>query len=98
MSTAELNLRESGRRLCVAWRGVPAERALLLPLPLGRIERSLEPAEAKTRLGLPPETVVMLTAVSPWKYTAIEPPGFVDINLPIIERHGSCGSRATGVG
>jgi glycosyltransferase involved in cell wall biosynthesis len=96
VSTAVINLRESGRRLCVQRRGVSEERALLLPLPLGRPQRLLDRAEAKGRVGLSPDTILILTVGQSYKYKAVDRPGFLDLIIPVLERHPSAILIAVG--
>jgi hypothetical protein len=98
VSTAVLNLRESGRRLCVERRGVREDRALLLPLPLVAAQRSCSSAEAKRRLGIPADSVVILTVGSANKFVAINRPSFIDLNLAVVERHDSTFLVAVGPG
>ena len=94
ISDLVVNLRNSGLRLSHMRRGIESERGALLPTPLHDVKRTLTRSEAKQRLGLSDETVVLLSIARPHKYTAVEEPiafinqlTFPDALVPILQRH-----------
>jgi glycosyltransferase involved in cell wall biosynthesis len=78
-------LRESTRRLGATRRGIPTERTVPVPIPLQPVARSRSVAEAKERLGVPAETVVLLSIGRPAKYTTRFRPTFLEAVAPVIE-------------
>lgn len=80
-------LRESGRKLAKQRRGIPEFRCPLLPIPIEVEHGPAQRLEAKKQLGISPETVVLLSVASAYKYSA--PPGqhFCDVLLPVMHKH-----------
>jgi hypothetical protein len=87
VSDLVVNLRTSGLMLAQARRHVPARRCAILPLPLGPVQRAVSPADAKQALGLPRETVLILTVGSGFKYAAGLGPSLVDLLVPVLRAH-----------
>jgi hypothetical protein len=87
ISDVVAHLRESGSRLSEERRGIEQERGALLPIPIEPKSRSLPRWEAKERLGYSKDTVVILSIASPYKYTAITRPDFVEAIMPVLEKH-----------
>lgn len=83
-SVADLHvaMRESGRHLATARRGIDPARSEILSRPLRLAGRTRERAEAKRALGLAPDDVVFVTAADATKYRPIESPGFLDLVVP----------------
>ncbi len=96
VSDVVANLRESGAALARERRGIAAERCAMLPIPLPTLARTLTPTEAKRRLGLPPDAVVMLTIARPHKYMPFNGQSFVEGLLPVLERHPQAWLIAVG--
>ena len=80
-------LRDSGSRLSVQRRGIPEARCPLLPIPLTMKPRTLQRAEAKRALGLPEDTVLLLSVASGYKFTRCGNEHFVDVLLPIVQKY-----------
>jgi glycosyltransferase involved in cell wall biosynthesis len=70
------NLRASGARLSLARRGAQEGQNGLLPTLIGPIARTLTRSEAKARLGLDAESIVLLSIARPHKYRPLGQPGF----------------------
>lgn len=85
---AVVNLRESGAALSAARRGVDRTRSLVLPTPLEPVRRDLPRDEAKRRLGIPPEAVLLLSVARPPKFAAKGDLHFVDLHRPVLEGDG----------
>jgi glycosyltransferase involved in cell wall biosynthesis len=81
-----VNLRYSGHALSPARRGVPAERNAFIPIALGERTRTMSRLEAKQRLGLPPETVLLVTIARAVKFEYRSDTGesYVDTVLPVV--------------
>jgi glycosyltransferase involved in cell wall biosynthesis len=83
------HMRESGIRLAMERSGVDAERIAILPIPLPPRRRSLTRKEAKRKLGLPGDSVLMLSIARGMKYKKLSGASFVDAVMPAIERHSN---------
>jgi hypothetical protein len=79
-------LRESGTRLSVTRRGLDPARGVEVAIPLQPPDRLADRAAAKARIGVDPDTCVLLTMATGYKYAAPEGEGLVDLVLPAIER------------
>ena len=93
-----VNTRQSGRRLCSARRGIPSERNLLMPLCLEPIERRMDRAAAKRRLGLPEDSIVLLTVARAVKFRAIGGLSYADSFVPLLRRNPRLRLVAVGPG
>ena len=82
-----LNVRDSGRRLALRRRGIPAERMAILPAPLEERGRTLQPGEARRLLGIRPDEIVLVCAGSDWKFdphASTGFPSFPDVVAPLV--------------
>jgi Glycosyl transferases group 1 len=87
ISDVVANLRESGMRLSKQHRGIEIERNALLPTVLDSIERVLSRAEAKRQLGLPENSVVLLSIARAPKYKTIDGISYIDTHIPLLEKY-----------
>lgn len=88
ISDVVVHLRESAITLSRQLRGVEKERCIVVPIPIDCPERELTRAEAKTKLGLPDDAIVLLTAAAKFKYEPIlGETSYVDALLPILAAH-----------
>lgn len=81
------NIRESGRSVAARRRMVAAERLTVLPICVGRPERVSGRAEAKRRLGIQPETLVLLSVASAYKYVPSGEVALGDAVAPLLAAH-----------
>jgi hypothetical protein len=96
VADAVAGLRRPAVELATARRGIPAGRAVLLPIPVHPVERALSGAEAKARLGVDEDAVVLLTVAMPYKYAPVVTPSFFDAALPLVDAHPGCVLLAVG--
>jgi hypothetical protein len=82
-----MNMRDSGSRLAAARRGVDPRRSVVVPRPLRPTERTVAREEAKRRLGLPEDRVLIVTAADAPKYRQVSSPSFLDLLVPVLEAH-----------
>jgi hypothetical protein len=82
-----VNSRISGHRLNPARRGIAEERSLLLPLCLDPEPRRLASIDAKRALGLPPDSLVILTIARAVKFRSLGGRSFADAFVPILARN-----------
>lgn len=87
ISDVVVSLRESGMCLAQRRRGIPAERNALLPTILAPTRRWLSRTEAKRRLGLPEDSVMLLSIARALKYGAIGNRSYADAHVPLLERY-----------
>ncbi len=81
---AVVSTRRSGHALCAARRGIPAERNFLLPLCLQDVPRSASRADAKQSIGLPEDSVVLLTIARAVKFRSLGGCSFADALVPVL--------------
>lgn len=88
MEVADLvaDIRPAGQRLSISARSVSPERSALLPIPLGAPPRG-RADEARARLGLSPEDVVLVSIATGYKYGAERGRHFVDVHLDFVLAH-----------
>jgi len=89
-------LRQSGHRIARERRGIDEGRLIDLPLPLTLSERTMTPESAKHALGVASDNVVLLSVASEYKFESREPPGFLDLVVPVIEEQESTTLFAVG--
>lgn len=79
-----VNTRLSGHRLAARRRGIPAERLHLMPLCLAPVARGESRDEAKRRIGLPGDAVVLLSVARGVKFRPLGPMQFPDPLVPLL--------------
>jgi hypothetical protein len=80
-------MRESGLRLARERRGIEPDRSCLLPIVLEERRRVLPRAEAKQRLGLPADSLVLVSIARSPKYRTFGGLGYADAHVPFLERN-----------
>lgn len=98
ISDVVANLRESGMRLSQQRRGIEAQRNVLLPTIVDPTYRKLCRAEAKQKLGIAEDTIVLLSIARSVKYSrAVNGLNFADAHIPILEKYQSACLLVVGV-
>ncbi|MDB9443705.1 glycosyltransferase [Sphaerospermopsis kisseleviana CS-549] len=87
ISDIVINLRQSGMTLSHTRRGIEAERNVLLPIILEPTQRILSRAEAKQKLGIPENSILLLSIARAPKYRTIDGITFADAHLPLLEKY-----------
>lgn len=87
ISDVFVSLRESGMRLLQKRRGIEADRSLLLPIIIESRQRVLSRAEAKQQLGLPEDSLLLLSVARVVKYETIDGISFADAHVPLLKRY-----------
>ncbi|MGH9630306.1 MAG: glycosyltransferase [Bryobacteraceae bacterium] len=82
-----MNMRDSGRDLAISRRGVAPSRCHVMARPLRLRDRTVSREVAKRRVDVNSEQVVILTAAAASKYRAIGGWSFLDLVVPVVERH-----------
>jgi hypothetical protein len=88
MDVADLvaDIRPAGQRLSMSARSISPARSTLLPIPLGAPPRG-RADEARARLGLSPDDVVLVSIATGYKYGAERGRHFVDVHLDFVLAH-----------
>ncbi|MBD2501910.1 glycosyltransferase [Anabaena azotica] len=85
-----VNLRTSGLILCQERRGIEPERLVLLPTPLTPVKRTLSQPEAKRRLGLSEDAVLLVSIARAPKYRPWNNINFPLDHVPLLQQHPNC--------
>jgi len=91
-----VSMRRSGESLSMQRRGIERQRLIPLPIPLLAPERTGSRADAKRRLGLKPDTVVLLSVSTEFKFAPVWGPGFLEVLLPVLAQHENAVLVAVG--
>ena len=81
-----LNLRDAATDISIGRRGVAAERNFLLPTIVAPTTRLQSRAEAKAALGVPPDSILLLSVARRPKYRSIEGMSFADRHVKLLEK------------
>jgi glycosyltransferase involved in cell wall biosynthesis len=81
------NLRESGRDLSQQRRGIESQRNVVLPTILEPITRKISRQEAKQKLNLDSESIVLLSIARSVKYKTVGDLNFAEAHLSILDRY-----------
>jgi len=84
------NLRNSGLELCRERRGIDTKRLFILPTPIDPVRRTLSRREAKIRLGLPANAVVILSVARAIKYNSKNGDAFPVVHVPLLKKYKEC--------
>jgi glycosyltransferase involved in cell wall biosynthesis len=87
ISDAVISLRESGMYLAQERRGINTDRSILLPIILEPTQRTLSRIEAKRQLGVPEESILLISIARALKYKTIDGTSFVEAHIPLLERY-----------
>jgi len=82
-----VSLRESGKRLLKNRRGVEGDRSVLLPIIIEPTQRTLSRSEAKQKLGIPADSILLLSVARAIKYKTFEGLSFADSHVQILEQN-----------
>jgi hypothetical protein len=95
--TLVASIRDVGRDLALSRRGIPEQRSALLPIPLAdRPARRMSKREARLRLGVADEALVLLSAASEYKYASGKRPHLTELVEPLLRNHANAVFLAAG--
>lgn len=98
ISDVVANLRESGMHLAQKCRSIEAERNVLLPTILEPIHRLLNRTEAKQKLGLAEDSVVLLSIARKLKYKTIGDISYADAHVQLLKKYEKATLLVVGSG
>jgi hypothetical protein len=81
-----VHLRAQSVEFLTKQRGLKPDSSSVLPIPLSHSRPSVTSLEAKRALGYPPDTTLLLTIASPFKYSSPGRIGFLDLVSPVIAK------------
>ncbi len=87
VSDIVINLRFSGMRLSQERRGIEPERVALLPIILPPTQRTLSRTEAKRKLDIDENSVLLFSVARAPKYKTIDGVNFADAHVPFLEKY-----------
>jgi glycosyltransferase involved in cell wall biosynthesis len=87
ISDVVISLRDSGMRLAQKRRGINLDQSVQLPIILEPTQRLLSRIEAKHELGIPEESILLLSVARSVKYKTIDGISFADAHIPLLENN-----------
>lgn len=87
VSDLVVHLRDSGAVLSEKRRGISKDRMAFLPIPLEPVTRQNSRREAKRKIGIQGDTVILLSIARAIKYSPIHSPTFVDLAVSVLNNH-----------
>jgi hypothetical protein len=87
VSDVVVNLRKSGMTLSQKRRGIEAERNAILPSIVDPVHRTLSRVQAKQHLGIPENSIVLLSLARGPKYKTINNANYLDTHIPLLEKY-----------
>jgi hypothetical protein len=82
-----LNLRDAATEISVMRRGIEPSRNFLLPTIVDSTERLRSRNEAKSKLGLQPDTILLLSVARKPKYRSLDGVSFADRHARLLEKN-----------
>lgn len=82
-----VHLRRQSASFLTKRRELQAAIPATLPIPLPCSRPAIPSSEAKAKLGYSPDTVLLVTIASPFKYSSPGQVGFLDLVAPVLARH-----------
>jgi hypothetical protein len=87
ISDIVISLRESGQRLAQEYRGISPDRSVLLPIIIDPPQRVFSRLEAKQKIGIPEDSILLLSIARSIKYKTIDGISFADAHIPLLRQH-----------
>ena len=87
ISDIVINLRESAMSLSHIRRGIEVDRNILLPITLRPTQRILSRAEAKQKIGIAEDSILLLSIARSVKYKTIDEITFADAHIQVLAKY-----------
>jgi hypothetical protein len=87
ISDIVINLRESAMSLSHIRRGIEIDRNILLPITLRPTQRILSRAEAKQKIGIAEDSILLLSIARSVKYKTIDEITFADAHIQVLAKY-----------
>ncbi len=91
-----IHLRSQSHQFLAERRGLDPAQAAIIPIPLLSHTQSLPVEQAKRALGYGPDTVLLLTIASSYKYTPFDSVSFLELVVPVLQRNPQAVLLAVG--
>ncbi|GJD16219.1 hypothetical protein RIVM261_011750 [Rivularia sp. IAM M-261] len=98
ISDVVVNLRESGMFLAQKRRQIQAERNAILPIILEPTQRLLSRVEAKRQLGLPEDSVMLLSIARTLKYKTVDGVSYAEAHISLLNKYKQATLVVVGCG
>lgn len=82
-----VSMRRAGQRIMIERRGIPPERIALLPTIIAEPRRQLSRQEAKRRICVPEDSVLLLSVARARKYVTVGGTSFADLHVSTLLEH-----------
>lgn len=96
ISDVVVSLRESGMRLANERRGIEKSRSVILPIILEPTQRKFSRQEAKQKIGIPEDSILLLSIARSLKYKTMDGISFADAHIPLLKKHSQAMLIAIG--
>lgn len=93
-----INLRDAAAAISVSRRGVESRRNVLLPTIVDATVRQCSRRDAKIRLGLDPDSLVLLSVARRPKYRTLDGVSFADRHVALLKEHPNASLIVVGAG
>jgi glycosyltransferase involved in cell wall biosynthesis len=87
ISDVIISLRKSGLHLAQERRGIAPNQSVLLPIIIEPPQRVLSRTEAKQKIGIPEDCILLLSIARSCKYKTIDGISFAEAHVPLLERY-----------
>ncbi len=81
------SMRQAALDIAEQRRGIARERSMLVPILVTPARRENSRAAAKAKLGLPAESIVIISVARAQKYRTIDGMSFADVHVPVLKQH-----------
>jgi hypothetical protein len=98
ISDIVISLRESGQKLAQERRGIDPNRSVLLPIIVNPPQRVLSRTEAKKKIGIPEDSILLLSIARSIKYKTIDGISFADAHVPLLKQYEQAFLVVVGAG
>jgi hypothetical protein len=98
ISDIVVSLRESGQNLAQERRGIDPNRSVLLPIIVDPPQRVFSRTEAKKKIGIPEDSILILSIARSIKYKTIDGISFADAHVPVLKQYEQAFLVVVGAG
>ena len=93
-----INMREAAQDLTIARRGVEARRNIVVPTVISPPKRLMSREDARAKLGIAPETILIFSAARAMKYRTVDGVTFAAPFVQLLKKHPNAQLLVLGAG